>query len=237
MRSRDAVASRGGPIHRGGSASVLPSRRFAVPGNLLLAPASYLFAHLALQLSKMIERHGDPTEVARVGFSFSFPMRQQDCHSGELLYWTKGYKCSGAVGQDAVQMLQRALDDSGTSAKASGAAWGAVWWGGVGQGRVGLGGHDVCGSVRSHCGIAVAACDTRATEPVALPGPQVEVILNNALTPLLSSQYCHGPTKVAAIFGTGTNMSYVEQADRIKKLKGYRGGQEMLINAEWANFW
>lgn len=67
---------------------------------------------------------------------------------------------------------------------------------------------------------------------------QVEVILNDALGPLLASEYEKGDTRVAVIFGTGTNMSYVESVANIRKLQGAsEAAESMLINSEWSNFW
>lgn len=69
------------------------------------------------QLASLIRDKCGPGEVARVGFSFSFPMEQKDSRSGRLLYWTKGYQCEGAVGNDVVAMLQEALARTGVAAK------------------------------------------------------------------------------------------------------------------------
>lgn len=43
------------------------------------------------------------------GFTFSFPMKQHSISSGELLTWTKSFKCGGLAGVDVAALLQRCL--------------------------------------------------------------------------------------------------------------------------------
>ncbi|XP_054158959.1 hexokinase-2-like [Oppia nitens] len=45
-----------------------------------------------------------------LGFTFSFPMIQQSIRSALLETWTKDFDCPDAVGQDAAQLLQQAID-------------------------------------------------------------------------------------------------------------------------------
>ncbi|KAA6396376.1 MAG: Hexokinase [Streblomastix strix] len=47
------------------------------------------------------------------GFSFSFPIQQDDIHKGTLLYWGKEFIASGVVGQDVIQLLHESLDQIG----------------------------------------------------------------------------------------------------------------------------
>ena len=46
-----------------------------------------------------------------LGFSFSFPCKQEGLASGRLTSWTKGFSCSGVVNEDVVKMLQAAIDE------------------------------------------------------------------------------------------------------------------------------
>lgn len=46
-----------------------------------------------------------------LGFTFSFPCHQEGLASARLTCWTKGFTCSGVVGEDVVKMLQRAIDE------------------------------------------------------------------------------------------------------------------------------
>ena len=50
------------------------------------------------------------TETIPLGFTFSFPVEQSAIDSGKLLTWTKGFSVKNVVGQDVVQLLQKAFD-------------------------------------------------------------------------------------------------------------------------------
>ena len=43
----------------------------------------------------------------------SFPCRQKGLDVGELISWTKGFKCSGVEGEDVVKLLQKAIKKRG----------------------------------------------------------------------------------------------------------------------------
>ncbi len=47
-----------------------------------------------------------------LGFTFSFPCKQEGLSVGRLTTWTKGFKCSGVEGEDVVQLLREALGRS-----------------------------------------------------------------------------------------------------------------------------
>ena len=46
-----------------------------------------------------------------LGFTFSFPCKQEGLASARLSTWTKGFTCSGVVNEDVVKMLQTAIDE------------------------------------------------------------------------------------------------------------------------------
>lgn len=46
-----------------------------------------------------------------IGFTFSFPCKQEGLASARLSCWTKGFTCSGVVNEDVVKMLQNAMDE------------------------------------------------------------------------------------------------------------------------------
>lgn len=50
-----------------------------------------------------------------LGFTFSFPLKQIGLTKGLLMQWTKGFNCSGVVGEDVVKMLKEALARRGVS--------------------------------------------------------------------------------------------------------------------------
>jgi len=50
-----------------------------------------------------------------LGFTFSFPCKQEGLTSARLVNWTKGFKCSGVEGEDVVQLLKDAIDKRNVS--------------------------------------------------------------------------------------------------------------------------
>lgn len=54
-----------------------------------------------------------------LGFTFSFPCKQEGLASARLSTWTKGFTCAGVVGQDVVKMLQNAIDEKVTKKSTS----------------------------------------------------------------------------------------------------------------------
>lgn len=58
------------------------------------------------------KKHGiDATKAVNIpmGFTFSFPVKQEGLNKGILIKWTKGFHASGVVGKDVVQMLKEAF--------------------------------------------------------------------------------------------------------------------------------
>ncbi|KAF9191232.1 glucokinase [Haplosporangium sp. Z 767] len=62
----------------------------------------------------------------------------------------------------------------------------------------------------------------------------VAALVNDTVGTLLAHSYKNPNTFMGAIFGTGTNGSYIETAQNIKTMKTDAG--EMIINIEWGNF-
>jgi hexokinase len=46
-----------------------------------------------------------------LGFTFSFPCKQEGLASARLTAWTKGFSCSGVVNEDVVKLLQEAINE------------------------------------------------------------------------------------------------------------------------------
>jgi hexokinase len=44
-----------------------------------------------------------------IGFTFSFPCKQEGLASARLTAWTKGFSCAGVVNEDVVKLLQEAI--------------------------------------------------------------------------------------------------------------------------------
>lgn len=62
-----------------------------------------------------MERQGVKDLRLPLGFTFSFPCRQESLSSARLTGWTKGFKCSGVEGEDVGELLQKAVLRRGVS--------------------------------------------------------------------------------------------------------------------------
>ena len=49
-------------------------------------------------------------EKLPLGFTFSFPCRQEGLAKGTLTNWTKGFKSSGVEGKDVVELMKNAIN-------------------------------------------------------------------------------------------------------------------------------
>ncbi|KAI5464596.1 hypothetical protein BGZ63DRAFT_349801 [Mariannaea sp. PMI_226] len=109
----------------------LTYNKVAIPKELMVAKtASELFAFLAKQIELFLrEHHRDHFEshvrrrntsstaegwrdenIFRLGFTFSFPVRQLGINKGLLIRWTKGFDIDDAIGKDVCALLQTEID-------------------------------------------------------------------------------------------------------------------------------
>ena len=49
-------------------------------------------------------------EKLPLGFTFSFPCRQEGLAKATLTNWTKGFKSSGVEGEDVVELMKKAIN-------------------------------------------------------------------------------------------------------------------------------
>ncbi|CAD5209712.1 unnamed protein product [Bursaphelenchus xylophilus] len=92
-----------------GSQSEMTSKIFRVPEHIMKGTGEALFDHIADCLARFMEEHNLKDAVKLpLGFTFSFPCRQEGLTCAKLVTWTKGFKASGVIGQDVVQMLREA---------------------------------------------------------------------------------------------------------------------------------
>jgi hexokinase len=68
-----------------------------------------LFDHIAECLANFMVENNVGNERLPLGFTFSFPLIQKGLTKGILQQWTKGFDCSGCVGEDVVRLLKDAL--------------------------------------------------------------------------------------------------------------------------------
>lgn len=74
-----------------------------------------LFDHIAECLASFIKERNLGTELLPLGFTFSFPCKQEGLTKARLARWTKGFKCEGVEGRDVVELLKKAIAKRGVS--------------------------------------------------------------------------------------------------------------------------
>ncbi|KAI6222844.1 hypothetical protein M3Y99_01488700 [Aphelenchoides fujianensis] len=73
-----------------------------------------LFDHIAACLARFLDDHHlKGTPRLPLGFTFSFPCRQEGLAHARLLHWTKGFSAGGVEGRDVVQLLREACGRRG----------------------------------------------------------------------------------------------------------------------------
>ncbi|CAO3614944.1 unnamed protein product [Cunninghamella echinulata] len=65
---------------------------------------------------------------------------------------------------------------------------------------------------------------------------RIIALVNDTIGTLMGYTYLHPETNICIILGTGVNACYFEKAENIKKWKGEKGFEEMVINMEWGAF-
>lgn len=123
----------------------MQSKIYAIPNHIMTGTGIALFDHIAeclanfMKVTKFIsitqiklqctfvlvskadlyfsflKEHDVYEERLALGFTFSFPLKQLGLTRGILQRWTKGFSCSGVVGEDVVQGLKDAIARRGVS--------------------------------------------------------------------------------------------------------------------------
>ena len=89
---------------------MMDSKIFAIPKDIMTGTGRALFDHIADCISQFVQEQDLRDETLPLGFTFSFPCRQEGLAKGVLTNWTKGFNCSGVEGQDVVALLKEAID-------------------------------------------------------------------------------------------------------------------------------
>jgi hexokinase len=89
-------------------------KKYVLDKKRIAGPGAELFDFFARCVGSFMEdaRLGR-TEEIKLGFTFSFPIKQTSVASGSLVLWTKGFKATGVVGRDVVGLLNDALKRKG----------------------------------------------------------------------------------------------------------------------------
>lgn len=87
----------------------MKSKIYAIPQSLMLGTGVQLFDHIAQCLALFVKDLNLGEAALPLGFTFSFPLTQQGLTKGMLVRWTKGFNCSGVIGEDVVALLEEAI--------------------------------------------------------------------------------------------------------------------------------
>lgn len=78
----------------------------------LLLTEFYICSYFSC-LAKFVVERNIQNETLPLGFTFSFPLKQEGLAKATLVRWTKGFNCAGVEGEDVVKLLQEALERRG----------------------------------------------------------------------------------------------------------------------------
>ena len=87
----------------------MDSEAFVMPKDIMTGTGTALFDHIAECLSGSLYKWNKKHLELPLGFTFSFPCRQEGVASGVLVKWTKGFSCSGVEGEDICRLLREAV--------------------------------------------------------------------------------------------------------------------------------
>uniref|UniRef100_A0A8C5PCU2 Phosphotransferase n=1 Tax=Leptobrachium leishanense TaxID=445787 RepID=A0A8C5PCU2_9ANUR len=88
-------------------------KMYSIPEDAMTGTAEMLFDYIAECISDYLGRQNMKHKKLPLGFTFSFPVRHEDIDKGILLNWTKGFKASGAEGNNIVGLLRDAIKRRG----------------------------------------------------------------------------------------------------------------------------
>jgi len=92
---------------------MMDSKIYAIPQSVMTGPGVELFDHIADCLANFVYDRKIQDETLPLGFTFSFPLKQEGLNKATLTNWTKGFNCAGVEGEDVVELLQQALERRG----------------------------------------------------------------------------------------------------------------------------
>lgn len=92
------------------STSPCPSNMQQCFNGISISFTLQLFDYIAFSIFSFMSKRNLIQYRMPLGFTFSFPCRQEGLNSARLTSWTKGFKCTGVEGEDVVQLLREAID-------------------------------------------------------------------------------------------------------------------------------
>ncbi|XP_053204289.1 hexokinase-2-like [Panonychus citri] len=93
-----------------GSRASIDTETCEIPAKVMIGSGRDLFDRIADCVYMFIRSRNITVPVLPIGFTFSFPLRQEGLASAKLIRWTKGFKCTDVVGADVVALLRESLE-------------------------------------------------------------------------------------------------------------------------------
>ncbi|XP_056425385.1 hexokinase-2-like [Hyla sarda] len=86
----------------------MKSKTFALSTEIIQGTGEELFDHIVDCITEFQKENNLQGKRLPLGFTFSFPCKQNSLDQGILISWTKGFSASGCVGEDVVRLLREA---------------------------------------------------------------------------------------------------------------------------------
>ncbi|XP_066278012.1 hexokinase-4-like isoform X1 [Branchiostoma lanceolatum] len=100
-------------IEKGAKDVRLQSDSYAIPESIMTGSGEQLFDYIADCMGKFLEKIEMKDKKMALGFTFSFPCKQQGLDCASLIKWTKGFSAAGVEGEDVVRLLRDAIKRRG----------------------------------------------------------------------------------------------------------------------------
>ncbi|OZC07648.1 hypothetical protein X798_05367 [Onchocerca flexuosa] len=98
-------------IRLSGNEAEISGKIYGVPDAVMKGTGTLLFDHIAECLASFMEENDlKGANKLPLGFTFSFPVSQENLTSGILMHWSKGFSASGVEGKDVVEFLRDACN-------------------------------------------------------------------------------------------------------------------------------
>ncbi|XP_066495316.1 hexokinase-2 [Tiliqua scincoides] len=82
---------------------------YSIPQDVMQGTGEELFDHIVHCIADFLEYMGMKGVSLPLGFTFSFPCKQNSLDEAILVEWTKGFSATGCVGEDVVGLLKDAI--------------------------------------------------------------------------------------------------------------------------------
>ncbi|KAK2163269.1 hypothetical protein NP493_1471g00019 [Ridgeia piscesae] len=93
----------------------MKNKIFPISQELMHGEGTLLFDYIAECLEMFQREYNLMQDTLSLGFTFSFPCKQEGLTKARLVKWTKGFTCPGVENEDVVRLLNEAIARRGSS--------------------------------------------------------------------------------------------------------------------------